>query len=304
MKRTTVALAVATMLAVAVIIGLWLGQHAPPPKPRPVPQTWKPQIPPLKEWPSVTPQLRPDFVLTAAALNQEMEADWSSVEKKYRDKILQLEGVVVMRPLVTPFGERQIVTIGCSEGDDVAAVAECTVRYRPPVDLGSLRCGQPVTIIGKCAGKTSVPYPQRLKARVKPSKDRFQVPEIPKIPTFSTDCIALLDCQLHKVASLPVSATQLIDACVENEDAFRNKYEGLWLEVDGLVADVGREGRFFVHVQGKGKKDSPRIAFDYTSEHKKHVEKLKIGGPIKVQGRCLGKGPSGQIVMADVTLVN
>lgn len=89
--------------------------------------------------------IKPDFKISAAALEKEFEADEASAAAKYINKVIEVTGPVAsMAP-----GDHQNLSISLGTGNPVSAVI-CTLAK--PDDPSKYREGQEITVRGECSG--------------------------------------------------------------------------------------------------------------------------------------------------------
>ena len=88
---------------------------------------------------------KPDFVITATALQKEFEDNEAAASAKYISKIVEITGTVAS---VKP-AENNIVNISLVTGSDLSSVI-CT--FAAISDPSSVKAGDVITIRGECSG--------------------------------------------------------------------------------------------------------------------------------------------------------
>jgi hypothetical protein len=89
----------------------------------------------------------PDYVVTATNLFAEYSADETAANKKYLDKILEVNGIL----LSTEMNIDSTYNVKLDSGDPIGAVI-CNLDASESPDVKSLEEGQNITIRGICSG--------------------------------------------------------------------------------------------------------------------------------------------------------
>jgi len=88
---------------------------------------------------------KPDFIISAAALQQEFEDNETSASKKYINKILEVSGTIAS---VKP-AQNNILSISLVTKSDLSSVI-CT--FPAVSDPSEFRTGESITLRGECSG--------------------------------------------------------------------------------------------------------------------------------------------------------
>lgn len=91
-----------------------------------------------------TSKAKPDYVITATALQKEFEENETTASTKYINKLVEVTGTVVS---VKP-AENNSVSIALSTGSDLSSVICTFISLANP----SIKAGDSVTIRGECSG--------------------------------------------------------------------------------------------------------------------------------------------------------
>jgi hypothetical protein len=89
--------------------------------------------------------MKPDFTITAAALQKEFETDESAASAKYISKVIEVTGPVAS---LAP-GDHENLSISIGTGNPMSAII-CTLAK--PDDPSKYREGQEITVRGECSG--------------------------------------------------------------------------------------------------------------------------------------------------------
>jgi tRNA_anti-like len=92
-----------------------------------------------------TSTVRPDFIITAIALQKEFEENEVSASANYINKILEVTGIITT---VTPTDSSHL-NISLKTDNDMSSVI---CAFYSIGDLRSLKAGERVTIRGECSG--------------------------------------------------------------------------------------------------------------------------------------------------------
>jgi hypothetical protein len=88
---------------------------------------------------------KPDFVITASALQKAFEDDETAASTKYINKILEVTGTIAS---VKP-AENNVLSISLITGSDISSVI-CT--FPAITDISKFRTGSEITLRGECSG--------------------------------------------------------------------------------------------------------------------------------------------------------
>jgi hypothetical protein len=88
---------------------------------------------------------RPDFVITATALEKEFEANETQASTRYINKILEVNGIIAS----INTAKDNILTISLKTGSDLSSVI-CT--FPAVADPSKFRAGDSITLRGECSG--------------------------------------------------------------------------------------------------------------------------------------------------------
>jgi len=88
---------------------------------------------------------KPDFILTASALQKEFEDNEASASARYINKILEVTGVVVS---ITPADSNNL-NVSLKTGSEISSVI-CT--FPVIADPSKFRTGDEITLRGECSG--------------------------------------------------------------------------------------------------------------------------------------------------------
>src|SRR5262249_5169222 len=152
--------------------------------------------------PKTKPSGKPEFTMTAAQLAKEYAADKAAFDKKYVDKLVELEGVVEDPNLGPVGGSRPRVTL---DGDKPPQFVDCRFKPANKNKLAKLTKGQKIKIVGTCQA--------------------------------SFASVVLDDCDLletGKDVSQAISAAQLTEELRKDKSGTEAKYKGKQLIVEGV----------------------------------------------------------------------
>jgi hypothetical protein len=88
---------------------------------------------------------RPDFIISASALQNEFDLDESAASKKYINKILEVTGTISS---VEP-SSNDVFNITLSTGNELSSVI-CT--FPSIIDPSKYKAGNEITLRGECSG--------------------------------------------------------------------------------------------------------------------------------------------------------
>jgi hypothetical protein len=88
---------------------------------------------------------KPDFIITATALQKEFEDNETSASAKYINKVLEVTGDIAS---ITPADSNNF-NISLKTGSDMSSVI-CT--FSSSVDPGKFNTGEAITLRGECSG--------------------------------------------------------------------------------------------------------------------------------------------------------
>jgi hypothetical protein len=88
---------------------------------------------------------RPDFVLSASALQKEFEDNETAASTKYINKIIEVTGTISS----VKTGENNVLSISLVTGSDISSVI-CT--FPAIADISKFSKGDEITLRGECSG--------------------------------------------------------------------------------------------------------------------------------------------------------
>jgi hypothetical protein len=225
----------------------------PRPTTRPAPPT-VPQATPEERAKTLAAMIEapPDFTLKAREFFDEYQFNKSSAQKKYQDKVVELDGTV------DSMGQdwtRNQSFIHLFISDKVAGVRCVTIDPEP---WATVVPGQTVKIKGR--------WPAGI----------------------ATATATLTDCVFVDTGTSPaitLSAEQLAKEYAADRKAVRKKYDGKYLVVDGEIVrreQISKRGASTISLKGDG---SVRVACFFTAAEGVHFDSLKVGQQARVIGK-------------------
>jgi hypothetical protein len=101
-------------------------------------------------------------------------------------------------------------------------------------------------------------------------------------------------------AAIKVTATDLMQAYVDNKVKADDTYKDKTVEVSGVISEVGKDIMNNPYVALKTKEMIYTVQVYFTDEENKKLGELKKGQAIKVTGRC--DGALGNVTVKDAAL--
>jgi hypothetical protein len=220
----------------------------------------------------------PPVVVSAEQFTKDYAADKEAADKKYKDKLLEVQSVVEEPCLKNVDGSPRPALAGF----DPTHFIECRYQAGARRKVAHLTKGQKVKVRGRCYG-------------------------LALAGPMLTGCEVL---ELGPDPAIPVTAERLTEDYGKDGEAAAKKYEGKQLVVEGVVTGTDpRRGLRLVILAGfQEKADTPlRVQASFHYDHEKSLEGLKEGQKVKVKGECLGvldlgSGPGvnlGQVMLAE-----
>jgi hypothetical protein len=233
-----------------------------------------PSTDPSTDKPKPGASTTPDFKLAALDLAKEYESDKDAAEKKYKDKIVEVDGVVFNSPT--------------ARMDDAVVII---ANYK----------ADPKKIIGRMVMASSTKEDRQKVLKL--SKDQTVKLRGKVFGDFAGN-VSLAECMVVEAGpdpSIKVSAADLTKAYATDEKSATDKYNDKMVVVDGTFVEV-RKGDIVDTVILEGfdeKSDKPvRVSGGIPADQKQEFAALKKGDKVTIKGEQSGFFPdnAGRIV--------
>jgi hypothetical protein len=216
----------------------------------------------------------PALTVAPGELTKDYNADEADADKRYKDKVLEISGVIQEGFLSAPDAVERDVSV---EGDEPTHFIFCRFVASAAPRVTNLTKGQQIKLRGKCAGM--------------------------RMPVF------LIDCELIDVGpdpAAPVTAAELAREFAKDKKAAEEKYKGKQLLIEGVVVrtEVEERGIRRAYLEGFNENADQSILINagFHYAQLKDLVGLKKGQKVKLKGECRSI-LDGNVFVSDVALM-